>query len=200
MAEDQKALAIIGSYRQGGTIDSVVGEIMTSLEESGLKTETIYLREQHIEFCANCRACLQKQGSVRGKCPLDDDMDAILAAIETADCLVLGAPVNFGNINALTRAFMERCICFAYWPWDTPAPKIRKHRPTKKALLISASAAPAWLGRHFSGAPAALKKLSRMIGARPVGILWVGLVNRKNPSLSGITRRRARKLARKLVL
>jgi len=199
MTEDQKALAIIGSYRQGGTIDTVVGEIMTSLEGSGLKTETIYLREQHIEFCANCRACLQEQGSTCGKCPLDDDMDAILAAIETADCLVLGAPVNFGNINALTRAFLERCICFAYWPWDTPAPKIRKPEGAKKALLISSSAAPAWLGRYFSGAHAALKKLSRMIGAKPVGTLWVGLVNRKKSQLSRKTRHQARKLAQKLV-
>ena len=53
----------------------------------------------------------------RGKCVHNDDMDEILRAVDAADAVVLAAPTNFFNVNALTRRFIERLVPYAYWPW-----------------------------------------------------------------------------------
>jgi len=63
-------------------------------------------------------------------------MASLLDRIEAADALVLGAPVNFGDINALTRKFLERTVCYGYWPWNSPAPIRSSAKPTKKAVLV----------------------------------------------------------------
>jgi len=83
----------------------------------GAETEKVYLVDKHIEFCRNCRMCTQeKDVGRRGKCVHDDDMAEILGKVDAADGLVLAAPTNFSNVNALTRRFMERLIVYGYWP------------------------------------------------------------------------------------
>ena len=62
----KKILGIIGSYRKGGVIDTLVS---------------------------------------------NDDMKTILAQYKDADAIVFGAPVNFYNVNAVTRRFIERLVC-----------------------------------------------------------------------------------------
>jgi multimeric flavodoxin WrbA len=198
MDSTKKVIGIVGSYRKNGIIDSLVSEILSAAASQGCETQTIYLLDKKIEFCTNCRTCVQAPGPKRGKCVLEDDMEEILQKIESASCLVIGAPVNFGNVNALTRKFLERCVGYGYWPWGESNPTIRNKTTTKKAILVSASAAPAWMSKTFSGAMGALKKLAQMLGAKPVGVLWVGLVNRKDMQLSDKNIQKARSLGVKL--
>ena len=77
-----KVVAIVGSYRKGGTIDSAVESVLEGAREKGAQTHIIYLRDQHIEFCTNCRQCTQKPGTERGKCIQQDDLEQILQEIE----------------------------------------------------------------------------------------------------------------------
>lgn len=195
-----KVVGIVGSYRKNGTIDSVVSEILAEAENKGAETEKIYLVDRHIEFCTNCRTCLQQPGEERGKCIWQDDMDEILQKIDKADSLVIGAPVNFGNINALTRKFLERCVCYGYWPDRAATPKLRKPKRTKKAILVSSSAAPAWMARLLTGALGALKDLAKMLGAKPIGVIWVGLVEAKNTDLPLRIKRQAKQMGEKLAV
>ena len=199
MPEKKKVIGIVGSYRKEGIVDSAVSEILSQVEKQNIETKKIYLSDQHIEFCTNCRTCMQEPGLERGKCILEDDMEAILSEIEDTDYLVIGAPVNINNVNALTRQFMERCIGFGYWPWGNPIPKIRKKNNTKKIVLVSSSSAPTFIGRYFSGAIGALKFLSKLLSAKPVGVLWVGLVNEEHMQLPEKSRLKAKLLARKLI-
>ncbi|MDJ0619184.1 MAG: flavodoxin family protein [Calothrix sp. MO_192.B10] len=194
----KKVVGIVGSYRKNGFIDSAIAQILASAESQGAETQKIYLQDKHIEFCTNCRSCLQEPGKERGKCILEDDMESVLQDIESADSLVIGAPVNFGNVNALTRKFLERCVCYAYWPWDTPEPKMRDTTVRKKAVLVLSSAAPAWMTRWLTGALGALKDLAKMLGAKPIGVLWIGLVNPKEVELSDNTKQQAKRLGQKL--
>lgn len=193
-----RIVGIVGSYRKHGTIDTAVAEVLRAAEVWGANTQTIYLHEQQIEFCTNCRHCLQEPGSERGECLLQDDMDAILRTIEAADGLVIGAPVNFGNVNALTRRFLERTVCYGYWPWEARAPKLRQPQPSKKAVLISSSAAPGLMARFLTGAFKALKELAKMLGAKSIGVLWIGLVDPQDATLSERQKRRARELGQRL--
>lgn len=200
MNTTHKVVGIVGSYRKNGVIDSVVTSILEGAAQQGAQTQKIYLQDRQIEFCTNCRMCMQEPGTERGKCALADDMDSILQEIESADSLVIGAPVNFGNINALTRRFLERCVCYGYWPWNVGSPKLRNPKTRKKSVLVSSSGAPGFMGRLLTGALGALKDLSKMLGAKPVGVLWVGLVNQKDMQLSDRIRRRAKQLGQKLAV
>lgn len=106
-----KIIGIVGSYRKGGIIDSAVDAILMAAAEKGAETENIYLIDRHIEFCKNCRKCTQEEGPERGICVQNDDMDAILKKIEEAGGIVIGSPVNFGGVTAVTQRFIERLVC-----------------------------------------------------------------------------------------
>jgi hypothetical protein len=125
-------------------------------------------------------------------------MVALLDQVEAADALVLGAPVNFGNVNALTRRFLERTICYGYWPWDAPAPLRRGQAGTKPAVLVTTSAAPALLGRWTMGAMKALQQLADMLGAKPIHRLWMGMVNPQEKGLPPRYQRLTQRLGQRL--
>jgi putative NADPH-quinone reductase len=172
----KKVLAIVGSYRKAGTIDSAVDSILEGAAAQGAEISKIYLLDEHIEFCTNCRRCTQSAGPARGRCVLQDDLESLLTRIEAADALVLGAPVNFYNVNALFRRFMERLVGYSYWPWDKPAgPAMRVKRCSKKAALVTSAAMPRLLIRLATGAPRALKITANVLGAKPVALLTIGL-------------------------
>ena len=78
--------AIVGSYRKGRTVDTVIDAILSAARETGAETSKVYLMDQHIQFCTNCRQCTQQEGPYRGACPLEDDMSAILDALERIRC------------------------------------------------------------------------------------------------------------------
>ena len=150
-----KVVAIVGSYRKGGTIDTAVEAVLAGAREKGAETSTIYLTDKHIEFCTNCRTCVQDPGEPRGKCVQHDDLEALLAEIESADALVLlGSPVNDYNVTAIFRRFMERLLGYAYWPWGSAAPRARSKRQPRKAVLVASAAMPGIFIPFATGGPA----------------------------------------------
>jgi hypothetical protein len=56
------------------------------------------------------------------------------------------------------------------------------------------------MGRLLTGALGALKDLSKMLGAKPIGVVWVDLVNQKDMQLSDRIKRRAKQLGQKLAV
>ena len=194
-----KVVAIVGSYRQGGTIDTAVEAILEGAREKGAETEVVQLRDAHVEFCRNCRICTQQPGAERGTCPIEDDMDRILRELESADVVVLGSPVNYWNVTAIFRRFMERLLGFAYWPWGNPGPMLRKTVPTRKAVLVASSAAPGFLIPLMTGAARALRTTAAMLGAKPVARLWIGLAGKQpDQPISPKVLEHARKIGMKL--
>lgn len=195
----KKVVAIVGSYRKGGTIDSAVEAVLEGAREKGAETVTFYLTEKHIEFCTNCRQCVQAPGEERGHCVQQDDLEPMLKEIDAADAVVLGSPVNYYNVTAIFRRFLERLIGYGYWPWNQPMPKWRKKVATRKAVLIASSAAPGFLIPIAFGAAKALRVTAKNLGAKPVGHLWIGLVgDRPHHELSARNHERARRLGWKL--
>lgn len=191
----KRIVAIVGSYRRGGTIDSAVNAMLEAAREIGAETHLIHLTEQHIEFCRNCRQCTQQPGETRGKCVQRDDLQQILEEIEAADALVLGSPVNCFNVTAIFRRFMERLVGAAYWPWDRKAPAVRSKKRPRKAVLVASSAAPGFLIPLATGAARALRLTAAMLGARPIAGLWIGLAAQApHQPLSANTLERARRL------
>lgn len=195
-----KVVAIVGSYRRGGATDSAVDAVLDGARRAGAETRKVFLLDQHLEFCRNCRKCAQPDGFERGKCDRQDGLESILQEIEQADALVLGAPVNFFNVTAVFRQFMERLLGYAYWPWGSRfGPQQRRKSLTKKAVLVTSAGMPALWIPWMTGAPRALKVTARVLGAKPVGKLWIGRVPAQpHPSLSARDRSRAVRLGSKL--
>jgi NAD(P)H-dependent FMN reductase len=190
----KRIVAIVGSYRRGATIDSAVNAIVDAARELGAETHVIHLTEQHIEFCRNCRLCTQEPGEDRGHCVQEDDLEEILEEIEAADAIILASPVNYYNVTAIFRRFMERLIGAAYWPWGSKAPALRTRQHPRKAVLIASSAMPGFLIPMATGAARALRITAAMLGARPIGRIWIGFTaSAPSQPLSAHTLERARR-------
>jgi multimeric flavodoxin WrbA len=175
MEKTQHVVAIVGSYRKGGIIDSAIDQILAAAGSAGAVTEKFYLVDQQIESCKNCRVCTQEAGTRRGLCVIHDDLDLLLDKIELADALVLGSPMNFGTVTAVMKTFMERLVCYAYWPWGAGAPKVRNKLGTKRAVVVASAAAPALLARFSSQIVKLLKQVTSLLGAHRTRVLFVGL-------------------------
>ena len=198
----KKVVGIVGSYRKGRIIDSAVSAVLEGAKEAGAEIQKIYLVDKHIEFCTNCRTCTQeKVEGGRGQCVHNDDVEGILEEIGLADGIVLGSPINFFTVTAVMKRFVERLISFAYWPWGRAAPKLRVKKPEKKAVIITSSACPAFIGRILMpNALSVMKGAARCMGAKVVKRLYFGLAAaEKEQKLSEKALSKARKAGRKLI-
>ena len=90
---------------------------------------------------------------------------------------------------------------YMYWPWGKPWPVLRRAgSPAKKALLISSSAAPGWIGRIMFASPRQLKKVAKTLGAATVGVLFTGQIAKTpHKRLPDEAAARARRLAQRLL-
>jgi multimeric flavodoxin WrbA len=201
MTEKTKILAINGSYRDGGATDQAVSAILKDLQAMDAEVEHIKLRDHPIEFCLNCRECMQQPGEAPGHCVRNDGMAELVQKIEDADAYVLAAPTNFSSVTALFKRFSERLAVYGYWPWGKNAPVFRKSKlPKKPAILISSCAAPGLLGRLTYGTNRNLKVAAKTIGGRVVGSMVMGMVSQeRKPDLPRRAERKIRTLAPRLV-
>ncbi len=186
-----KILAINGSYRKNGVTDKALSLMIASLEASGAEVETIQLRDYPINFCNNCRSCTQTDGEQPGECVQQDSMAELIKKIEQVDGYLLASPTNMGATTALYKRFNERLISYAYWPWGATAPKMRKAL-TKKAVLISSSAAPGFMAKLFFETQKQLNSSAKVLGAKTVGRVSLGLVAKSKKA--GIPRKARREL------
>jgi FMN-dependent NADH-azoreductase len=195
-----RVTAILGTYRKGGVVDSAVEEILAAAREHGADTSKIYLIDKQIAFCTNCRHCTQEPGAGRGQCAVDDDMACILDEIARSQAIVLASPMNFFTVTAVMKRFIERLVCFAYWPWGKAAPTMREMAKDKRAVIVGASAAPSLVARLMTGMIGLMKKIARLLGAKKVDVLCIGLAARQeHQPLSERIKKKARKLGEKLV-
>lgn len=125
----KKVVAIVGSYRKDGTTEAAVDAILEGSREGGVQTTKIRLIEKRVEFCTNCRSCTQIPGRERGWCIQKDDLESIVGEIDRSDGVVLASPVNFYDVTAVFRRFMERLIGYSYWPWGLWIPMLRVRSP-----------------------------------------------------------------------
>ena len=182
-AQMKRLLAITGTYRDDGMIDQAVATAVESARDSGAEVEVVNLRDYPIEFCQNCRECMQQPGPRPGACVKHDGMEALVRKIEAADRFVLASPTNFFSVTALFKRFMERLAVYGYWPWGTPAPQPRKKAMEKKALVIATCAAPVTLGRIVFSTARQLKMAAKTFGAAPSSIFIGRASGERHPRL-----------------
>ncbi len=108
--------------------------------------------------------------------------------------------MNFGTVTAVMKMFIERLVCFAYWPWGAKAPKVRNKTRTKKAVVVASSAAPSVLARLSTRMIGLLKQTTGLLGAETIGVIFIGLAAREETQdLPNRIKKKARLLGKRLV-
>ena len=198
----KKIIAISGSYRRNGIIESLIDIMLNKIKEDEIEVKKIILKDQDIKYCTNCRKCTQVSGEERGQCIIKDDLESILDEIERADGIIIGSPMNFGSITAVTKAFKERLVCYGYWPWGTRgAPALRKRKSGKRAILLWSCVMPAFIANIITRISKELKEISDILGFKTVGILKVGFMGiNEREAIPDKLRKKAERLAKKLII
>ena len=101
-----KVLLINGSPRNDGNTFICLQEIETTLHKYGIETEIVQIGRAPIRMCINCGGCHQNGGK---GCVFDDDLCAVVTEkMKTADALIVGTPVYYGQPNGGILSLMQR--------------------------------------------------------------------------------------------
>ncbi|MBR6791068.1 MAG: flavodoxin family protein, partial [Oscillospiraceae bacterium] len=98
-----KILFINGSPNPDGATAAILSVIREAAEMKAHDCRTVCLGEQNIHFCIGCKVCYET-----GVCCQRDDMDKLHAAMEKADCIVMGLPSYWGDMPGHAKVFIDR--------------------------------------------------------------------------------------------
>ena len=105
-----KVLLINGCPRANGNTARALKEVADTLAAEGVETETVWTGNKPVRGCVACYQCKAKN---LGKCVFDDDAaNGIIEKLKTADGIVVGSPVYYGQPAGAFLALWQR-ICFA---------------------------------------------------------------------------------------
>ncbi|PLX83322.1 MAG: flavodoxin family protein [Desulfuromonas sp.] len=103
-----KVLAVGASPRKGGNSDVLLSHFCAGVNQAGLETEEVQLRDCQITPCIGCELCRKT-----GECSrFDDDMVGIYQKIVESRGLFLISPVHNYNVTAWMKGFIDRLYCF----------------------------------------------------------------------------------------
>ena len=101
-----KVLLINGSPRKAGNTFVALSEVAKTLETQGIETEMVQIGVKPVRGCIACMQCKTKN---LGQCVFDDDIcNRIVEKMATADGLVVGTPVYYGQPNGSVLCLMQR--------------------------------------------------------------------------------------------
>ncbi|MBD3195643.1 MAG: flavodoxin family protein [Candidatus Lokiarchaeota archaeon] len=125
-----KILGISGSPHRNGIVSSLVKSTLKGAKEKNNTTKYYNLYDLDLKACNGCMICRNKNTD----CPLDDDMDKLLAETDKSDILVIGSPTYWANVSSQTKKFFDRSVSvFLDYSSKIPKPK----QDGKKAVLIT---------------------------------------------------------------
>ena len=98
-----KVTALVGSPRKKGNTDLLIDKILEGANQAGSSTRKIYLYEQTILPCADCKRCLKEL-----KCPENDAMQKIYKEIDKSDVIIFGTPLYWNSMSAKMKLLVDR--------------------------------------------------------------------------------------------
>ena len=101
-----KVLLINGSSRKKGNTFLALSEVAKTLEAQGIETEIVQIGNKPVRGCIACGQCQMKQ---LNRCVFDDDIcNRISEKLDTADALIVGSPVYYGQPNGSVLSLIQR--------------------------------------------------------------------------------------------
>ena len=165
-----KLLIINGSPRKKGLISQMLRVFHEQAIATGVEVTEVYANDLQIKPCMGCMACRSKRHCVLP----EDDAQRVLALIEQADAIVIGAPCYWGNIPGQLKLLFDRIVYGMMR--DTP----RFPEPLmkgKRLVCISTSTTPFpfnILMNQSHGAIRALREIGRFSGWKIVATIERG--------------------------
>jgi len=111
-----KVLCISGSPRGGGNTDTLLASFVRGIEETGVETERIFLRDFTIQPCIGCERCRKAKTCTK----LQDGMQLLYPKILESSGLILGSPTHNYNVTAIVKAFIDRLYPYFDFTDDRP--------------------------------------------------------------------------------
>ena len=151
-----KILAIMGSYRKGKTIDTLIDKAIEGAKayNSEVEVEKVSLIDLNIKFCMGCMTCFKDDPSKEmAKCAISDDMNTLNPKILEAEGYIFGTPVFMAHETAIMKQFLER-IC---WIFAKPAQ-------------------PRWKKFCDDATPLIKETIGDSLNAKVIGTLYAGAV------------------------
>ena len=111
-----KTIIINASPRKNMNTAKLLKEAQKGAASVGAETEYIDIFDYTFTGCRSCLACKRKDGE-RNKCFWKDDLTPIIDKILTADAVIIGSPIYFGQPTASFRALWER-LAFPVLSYD----------------------------------------------------------------------------------
>jgi multimeric flavodoxin WrbA len=114
-----KVLLVNGSPDEKGCTFTALSEVASTLNESGIQTEIMWLGKSPVNDCIGCGACSKLR---KNRCVFDNDIvNRLLEKAEECDGFVFGSPVYYSHANGkimsvLDRAFYAGSKLFAFKP------------------------------------------------------------------------------------
>lgn len=102
-----KALVILGSPRVNMNTDILLQQVIKGLSSQNVEIEKIELGKLEFDPCISCNAC-----GKTGSCYKKDDLTDVYDKFNNSDIIVIGSPMYFNSVTAITKAMIDRCQAF----------------------------------------------------------------------------------------
>lgn len=99
-------IAISGSPIANSNTDRMLQKI---IEASGLNGEFVKLSRLNVRPCFHCKKCVHDN-----ICKINDDFPALAEKIKSAKALIIGAYTPYAQVDAFTKALLERFWSFRH--------------------------------------------------------------------------------------
>jgi multimeric flavodoxin WrbA len=101
-----KVVAFNGSPRKEGNTSLLLKHILTELEDEGIETEIIQIGNNPISGCTACMKCFENKDE---QCVIKSDIvNDCIKKMKEADGIIIASPTYFADVNAETKALIER--------------------------------------------------------------------------------------------
>lgn len=173
-----KIVAIDASPRQG-VVSRSVELAARSAEAAGAEVRRVHLADFDIRYCTGCRMC-----RISGACKIDDDLPALAEIIAASDGVIFGIPAYFRKADVAVRAVLDRLAGYFENDGQLRLPGFSERelpsephvRAAKRAVIITATAAPEPIATFFGYTSGPIRELRRSLGTggiRTIGSLAV---------------------------
>lgn len=172
-------IVAIDASRRRGIVSRSVETAALAAEACGANVERVRLYDLEIRDCTGCLLCRPT-----GTCKIQDDLPALADTIAESDAVIFGTPSYFRRADDPTKAVLDRIA--GYFAGDgqmrlpgmgsSQIPVVRSVRDLKRAVIITACAAPEPLATFFGYTTGPVRELRHALGhggIRTIGSLAV---------------------------
>ncbi|MFW5649545.1 MAG: flavodoxin family protein [Candidatus Alkaliphilus sp. MAG34] len=151
-----KALVILGSPRINMNTDTLLNEVIKGLQSQNVEVEKIILSRLKFEPCIACDVCAET-----GHCYKQDDLTSIYDKFNNSDIIIVGSPMYFNSVTAITKAMIDRCQSFWSSKYKLNRSSIDRNRKRRGMFVGVGGAKYTELEKGFIGATVVMELFFR---------------------------------------